>query len=82
MTALTLYHPISTFNDNENEAFENILGKGENAGSQLFLLIPKCFQPFSKQFQFLVIFILLSARPLNLDLSKFCRRVKGLKSST
>ena len=28
---------------------ENILGKGENAGYQHFLLIPKCFQkpPFS-----------------------------------
>ena len=26
-------------------AFENILGKGENAGNQHFLLFPKCLQP-------------------------------------
>ena len=28
------------------EAFENILGKGENAGNQHFLIFPKCFPPF------------------------------------
>ena len=26
---------------------ENIVGKGENAGYQLFLLFPQCFQKFS-----------------------------------
>ena len=31
------------------EAFENILGKGENAGNQHFLLFPKCFLTITKQ---------------------------------
>ena len=31
------------------EAFENILGKGENAGHQHFLLFPKCFPSSQKQ---------------------------------
>ena len=34
------------------EAFENILGKGENAGNQHFLLFPKMFLPFPKQISF------------------------------
>ena len=29
--------------------FENIVGKGENAGNQHFLLFPQCFLPFRKQ---------------------------------
>ena len=29
--------------------FENIVGKGENAGKQLFFLFPQCFQPVRKQ---------------------------------
>ena len=29
--------------------FENIVGKGENAGNQHFLLFPKCFLLFPKQ---------------------------------
>ena len=31
------------------KAFENIVGKGENAGKQLFFLFPQCCPPF--QFQ-------------------------------
>ena len=31
------------------EPFENIVGKGENAGNQHFLLCPQCFLPFPKQ---------------------------------
>ena len=32
--------------------FENIVGKGEDAGKQHFLLFPKCFQPYKrKKFQ-------------------------------
>ena len=30
-------------------AFENIVGKGENAGNQHFLLFPQCFLPFPKK---------------------------------
>ena len=37
----------------KKEAFQNILGKGENAGNQHFLLFPKCFLPFPKQIHFL-----------------------------
>ena len=47
--AFTFYRTIPTLNDPKMEAFENILGKGENAGNQHFLLIPKCFLPFPKQ---------------------------------
>ena len=43
---LTLYHKIKTFNDPEKRPFENIVGKGENAGTLHFLLFPPCFQPF------------------------------------
>ena len=32
ITYLTLYHTIPNFNDPEEGGFENILGKGENAG--------------------------------------------------
>ena len=35
-----------TLND---KAFENIVGRGEKAGSQHFLLSPQIFLPFSKQ---------------------------------
>ena len=30
-------------------SFENIVGKGENAGNQHFLLFPQCFLPATKQ---------------------------------
>ena len=29
--------------------FENIVGKGENAGNQHFLLFPQCFLPCQRQ---------------------------------
>ena len=29
-------------------AFENIVGKGENAGNQHFLLFPQCFLPYHR----------------------------------
>ena len=36
---------------------ENILGKGENAGYQYFLLFPKCFQklPFSESSKVMIV---------------------------
>ena len=49
---LTLYHTIPTFNDPEERPFEKILGKGENAGNQHFLLFPRYFLPFPQQIQF------------------------------
>ena len=38
--------------------FEKIVGKGENAGNQHFLLFPQCFQPYQRQITpFKLIFI-------------------------
>ena len=46
----------------------NIVGKGENAGNQHFLLSPQIFQPPSKpNIINLANFILSSANALNLD---------------
>ena len=36
-------------NDFENKPFENIVGKGDNAGNQHCLLFPQRFLPFPKQ---------------------------------
>ena len=33
----------------QENPFENIVGKGENAGNQHFLFFPQCFLPFPKQ---------------------------------
>ena len=37
------------FNDPGKEAFENIVGRGENAGHQHFLLFPQCFLPYERK---------------------------------
>ena len=54
------YHTIPTFNDPEKKrAIENIVGKGENAGNQHFLLFPQCFLPVPPPiFNFKVKFIM------------------------
>ena len=60
------------------KTFENIVGKGENAGNQHFLLFLQCFPPFLKEILiFSVIFILLSANTFNLDQSKICCFIKS-----
>ena len=63
-------------------AFENIEGKGENAGNQHFLPFPQCFLPFPKQ---ILIFqshlVLLSAKAFNLDQSKIESSGNGLTLS-
>ena len=46
---LTLYHTIPTLTTLTNRPYENIMGKGENAGNQHFLLFPLHFLPFPKQ---------------------------------
>ena len=47
---LTLYHTIPTFNNpKEEDFFENIVGKAENAGNHLFLHFPQCFLPCQRQ---------------------------------
>ena len=51
--------------------FENIVGKGENAGNQHFLLFPQCFLPCpTSDFNVRITLILLSANLFNLDWSK------------
>ena len=68
---LYLYHTIPTFNTSVKKPFENIVGKGENAGNQHFLLFPQCFLPFLLQNSFFKShLILLSANAFNLDQSK------------
>ena len=57
-------------------AFENIVGKGENAGNQHFLLFPQCFPKpiFNSSF----ILILSYANAFNLDQSKMLSFGKDL----
>ena len=43
----TALNPLS--NNPKKEAFENIMGKGENAGNQHFLLFPQCFLSYQRQ---------------------------------
>ena len=51
--------------------FEYIVGKGEKAGNQHFLLYPPCFLTFgTENFKVLVIFILLYANALNSEWSE------------
>ena len=51
--------------------FEKIVGKGENAGNQHFLLFPQCFTTQSvRKIIFSAAFILSSANAFNLDQSK------------
>ena len=65
----------------EKKTFENIVGKGENAGNQHFLFFPLMFFICPKtNFYFSVTFILLSANAFNLDQSKNLSFDKELKS--
>ena len=59
---------------------ENIVGKGENAGNQHFLLFSPCFLPFPN-FNFSVTIILSSANVFNLDRSKILSFDKELIGS-
>ena len=40
---------MTTFDALEEKAFENIVGKEENAGNQHFLLFPQCFLSYETQ---------------------------------
>ena len=50
---LTLYHTMTTFDVPERgekpHTFKSIVGKGENAGDQHFLLFSQCFPPCQKE---------------------------------
>ena len=47
---LKLYPVILSYIDPLKKAFRNIVGKGENAGAQHFLLFPQCFLSYHRQF--------------------------------
>ena len=46
---VSLHYTIPTFNDLEKKPFENIVGKGEFAGNQHFLLFRIWFLPYHRQ---------------------------------
>ena len=54
---IPLYHTTPTFNNFEKKPFQNIVGKGENAGKKHCILFPQCF---------LTLFEKVSIFPLNL----------------
>ena len=57
----------------KKKPFQNIVGKGENAGNQHFLFFPTIFSTLSKtEIIIYVTFILSSANALNLDKVTFC----------
>ena len=62
--------------------FENIVGKGENAGNQHFLLFPQCFLPIQKKriSVFKLHLFCPSANAFNLDQGKNLLFGKRLKS--
>ena len=61
--------------------FENIVGKGENAGNHHFLHFPTIFSTRpNTDFNFSVTFILWSANAFNLDQFKKLLFGKGLRS--
>ena len=60
------------------EAFENILGKGKNAGNQHFLLFPKYFLPIPTRISVFEL-PLSSANAFNLDECKILSFGKGKK---
>ena len=62
----------------KSKVFENILGKGENAGNQHFLLFPQCFLLFPHKSKFLShnYFVFCKCFELGLGL-KFFRLVKN-----
>ena len=75
---LTLYHTIWTFNDQRDRAFENIVGKGENAGYQHFLLFQQCFLPFPNQIFIFHSNIFCQLQMLSIWTSlKFCHLVES-----
>ena len=58
--------------------FENIVGKGENAGNLHFLLFPQCFLPFTKQISIFQSPLFCRLHMLSIWTSlKFCRLVKS-----
>ena len=62
--------------------FENIVGKGENAGNQRFLLFTQCFLPFPYQISIVYLHLFCCLQLLlNLDQSKILSFGKELGKS-
>ena len=78
MPKLTVYRTILSFNNPARETFEYIVGKGENAGNQHFLLFPQCFQIYQKQILICGLLLDCGLQMLLMWISpKFCLCVKG-----
>ena len=61
------------------KTFENIVGKGENAGHQHFLLFPQCLLPFPNQISTFLLHLFCRLQMLSIWTSlKFCCMVKSL----
>ena len=72
---LNLYNTIPTFDIPYGKAFQNILGKEEDAGKQHFLLFPQCLLSYQRQKSqfnntYTLTCNLLSANAFNLDQAK------------
>ena len=64
---LTHSHTVTPFDAPEKQAFENIVGNGENAGNQHFLLFPQCFLFYQRQkYYFVVQFVVYKCFPFDL----------------
>ena len=64
----------------KKKSFENIVGKGENAGYQHFLLFPQCFLPFPQQILIFghIYFVVCKFLQFGPCSPIFCRLVKSL----
>ena len=77
-TALTFYHIVQTFTTLYKKTFENIVGKGENAGNQHFPLFPQSFPPFPKEISSFHSHLLCHLQMLSIWTSlKFCCLVES-----
>ena len=71
---LNIYHTILT---QWKRPFENIVGKGENAGNQHFHLFPPCFLTIPKHISFFQLHLIFCLQMLSIWTSpQFCRLVK------
>ena len=76
----SLPHKSRPLTTQRKKTFEKIVGKGENAGNQHFLLFQQCFSIFTKtKFKIGVKFSLSSAIAFNLNMFKFLLFNKDLK---
>ena len=76
---LTLYHKITTLTTPRKRAFENIVGKEENAGNKHFLPFSQCFLPYQRHKSSFEQHINCRLQMLSIWTSlKFCQLVKTL----